>query len=67
MIFDEIAELMESQMEKKTAAQIAAMFNRERKSIYFWRCGCAFRCDIDFVCGLNKLGYDIKLVKITQA
>ncbi len=63
MIFDEIADMMEEQMKKDTAANIARKFNRERKTVYTLSYGCGFRCDLDFVLGLHKLGYDLKLVR----
>lgn len=63
MIFDEIAALMEEQMKKESAANIARKLNRERKAVYNLSYGCGFRCDLDFVLGLHKLGYDIKLVR----
>lgn len=63
MIFDEIADLLESQMKRESAASIGRKFNRERKAIYSLSYGCGFHCDIDFVLGLHRLGYDLKLVE----
>lgn len=66
LIFDDFADLIDEQMKKERAADIAKKFNRERKAVYLWRSGCGFHCDLDFVCGLNRLGYDLKLVKLSQ-
>lgn len=63
MIFDQIASMMEEQMKKDSAANIARKLNRERKMVYNLSYGCGFRCDLDFVLGLHKLGYDLKLVR----
>lgn len=66
LIFDDLADMIEEHMKTESAADIAKKFNRERKTIYSWRNGCGFHCDVDFVCGLNQLGYDLKLVKLSQ-
>lgn len=50
-------------MKKDSAANIARKLNRERKMVYNLSYGCSFRCDLDFVLGLHKLGYDLKLVR----
>ncbi len=64
MIFDEISKLITAQLETMSAREIGRKFNRERKAIYSLRAGCCFHCDVDFVCGLNKLGYDLQLVPL---
>lgn len=64
MIFDEISELITAQLKTMPAREVARKFNRERKTIYSLRAGCGFHCDVDFVCGLNKLGYDLQLVPL---
>lgn len=66
LIFDDFADLLDEQMKKECAADIAKKFNRERKAVYMWRSGCGFNCNVDFVCGLNQLGYELKLVKLSQ-
>lgn len=66
LIFDDLADMIEERMKTESAADIAKKFNRERKTVYMWRSGCGFHCDLDFVCGLNQLGYDLKLVKLSQ-
>lgn len=63
MIFDEIADMIEEERKKDTVINIARRMGRERKMIYTLSYGCGFRCDLDFVLGLHKLGYDLKLVR----
>lgn len=65
LIFDDVADAISECMEKESAADIAKKFNRERKTVYSWRNGCGFHCDVDFICGLNQLGYDLKLTKMS--
>lgn len=66
LIFDDLADMIEEHMKTESAADIAKKFNRERKAVYMWRSGTGFHCDLDFVCGLNQLGYDLKLVNLSQ-
>lgn len=63
LIFDELSDLLEREMQRQPAAQIAKLFNRERKFIYSMRDGCGFHCDLDFICGLRALGYDLVVQK----
>lgn len=66
IIFDDLANLIADTMKKENAAEIGKRFNRDRKAMYYLRDGCGFRCDIDFVCGVRSLGYDLRLVKASQ-
>ena len=63
IVFDDLANLISDTMKKESATDIGKRFNRERKSIFFLRDGCGFRCDADFVIGVRSLGYDLRLVK----
>lgn len=64
MIFDDIADLITIQMQSgQSAERLANIFQVERKTIYNYRNGCCFRLTYDFICGLNRLGYDLALVK----
>lgn len=67
IIFDDLANLIADTMNKESATDIGKRFNRDRKAMYYLRDGCGFRCDIDFVCGVRSLGYDLRLVKASQA
>lgn len=66
IIFDDLANLIADTMKKENAADIGKRFNRDRKAMYYLRDGCGFRCDVDFVCGIRSLGYDLRLVKAPQ-
>lgn len=63
LIFDELGDILEREMQRQTASEIGKQFNRDRKSIYSMRDGCGFRCDFDFICGLRALGYDLVIQK----
>lgn len=67
IIFDDLANLIADTMKKENATDIGKRFNRDRKAMYYLRDGCGFRCDLDFVCGVRSLGYDLRLVKASQA
>lgn len=67
IIFDDLANLIADTMKKESATDIGKRFNRDRKAMYYLRDGCGFRCDLDFVCGVRSLGYDLRLVKASQA
>lgn len=64
MVFDQLADVIDRELASgKTQKQLAAVFGRERKIVYSYGAGCSFRCDLDFVLGLQRLGYDIQIVK----
>lgn len=44
MIFDEISELIAAALETMPSREVAAMFNRDRKSVFTLRDGHSFRC-----------------------
>ena len=67
IIFDDLANLIADTMNKESATDIGKRFNRDRKAMYYLRDGCGFRCDLDFVCGVRSLGYDLRLVKASQS
>ena len=62
MILEDIAVLFESR--KEPAHELARKFGRERKFVYSMKHGCGFHCDVDFICGLYSLGYELKLERI---
>ena len=66
MISDDLSELISHELSHRTAADLAREFNREKKFVYYLENGSSFRCDPDFVCGLNGLGYELRLVKRDQ-
>lgn len=66
MIIDDIADLITELHKKVPAHRIAKIFNRERKWVCAIENGCTMRLDYDLICGLNKLGYDLKLVKMER-
>lgn len=63
MIFDQFAILIERLLKNKTTKEVARIFGKERKWVYSIKNGCCFHLDYNVICGLNKLGYDIKIVK----
>ena len=63
LIFDQLAEVVSSEMAKRPIKSIARLFNRSRGTVYDYSYGCNFVCDMDFVCGLRSLGYDIIITK----
>ena len=62
-IIEDIQELFYSLHAKKTAAEIAQIFNRERKWVYYREQTEVLVIDYDFIAGLNSLGYEIVLRK----
>lgn len=63
MILDDMSDLFEEATARKTAKEIARDFNRNRKWVYQNKNCTYFKVDIDFICGLSSLGYELKLVK----
>lgn len=60
MIFDEIAEVMNSISPRK----ISRMTGLNVSRVEGLRNGCPFKIDYNLVCGLNKMGYDIRIVRM---
>ena len=48
---------------KKTATQIAKIFDKERKWVYSVKNGCNVVLNPEFIGGLSALGYEIVLQK----
>lgn len=64
IIFEQLARVMEEATASGVSCvHLARLFNRNRKAIYSYKNGCGFRCDLDFVMGLQSLGYDIQIIK----
>ena len=63
MILDDIADVIIEARRTKTAKEIARLFSKERKWVFFAQEGCNLRLDYNLVSGLNALGYELKLVK----
>ena len=64
MILEDISNLFEELSAKHTYKEIARNFGRERKFVINMKCGCNFRMNPEFIAGLRKYGYELKLVKI---
>ena len=64
---DEFGDMLFYRLSEETAAQIAARFNRERKTVYNWINGGGIRLNIDFLSGLWSLGYDMAIVQTRPA
>lgn len=62
MIFDEIAEVMNSISPRKISRITGLNISR----ISNLRNGCPFKIDYNLVCGLNKMGYDLRIVPVNQ-
>lgn len=62
MIFDEIAEVMNSMGVRKISNLTGLNISR----IEGLRNGCAFKIDYNLVYGLRKMGYDIKIVPLGE-
>lgn len=63
MIIEDIANLVCSLYQNKTAKEVSRIFGRERKWAYSIMNGTTFLLDYDFIAGLSSLGYELKLVK----
>ena len=63
MITEDIAELIAELHKTKSAAEVAKIFNKERKWVFSIINGCTFRLDYGFIAGLSQLGLELKLVK----
>ena len=64
MVFDQLADIIDRELASgNPQKQLATVFGRERKIVCSYGAGCSFRCDLDFVLGLQRLGYDIQIVK----
>lgn len=63
MILEDIANLIEDEHKKKTATQIAKIFDKERKWVYSVKNGCNVVLNPEFIGGLSALGYEIVLQK----
>lgn len=63
MILKDIANLVCSLYQDKTASEVARIFGRERKWALSIMNGRGFHLDMAFIAGLSSLGYELKLVK----
>ena len=61
MIFDDVANVMNKLPVKK----IQRATGMSRKRIYSLRCGCTFNLDYTIVAALKKMGYEVKLEKVS--
>ena len=64
MILEDISNLFKELSTKHTNKEIARNFGRERKFVINMKCGCNFNMNPEFIAGLRKYGYELKLVKI---
>ena len=60
MIFDDVAEVMES----LPIRRISRLTGLNRARIASLRCGCSFRLDYDLIHALYTMGYELKLEEI---
>ena len=66
MVLEDIADLFEQESKKKTATQLARVFDKERKWVYGVKNGCNVVLNPEFIGGLSALGYEIVLQKKTD-
>jgi len=66
LVFEQLADILSKEMGKRPISAIANDFNKHRTTIYDYSYGCSFLCDLDFICGLRSLGYDLVIVKNKQ-
>lgn len=62
MIFEDVAEIMGSQSVRK----ISRITGLSRGRVQCIRSGCTFTLDYETVAALNRLGYEIKLEKVSR-
>ena len=63
MIIEDIANLICSLYQDKTAKEVSRIFGRERKWAYSVMDGATIHLDYAFIAGLSSLGYELKLVR----
>lgn len=63
LVFEQLAEIISNEMGKHKIAWLADKFNKHRSTVYDYSYGCSFVCDLDFILGLQSLGYDLRIVK----
>lgn len=64
IVFEQLARVIEGANASGVSTNgLARLFNRNRKTIYSYKNGCGFHCDLDFVMGLQSLGYEITITK----
>ncbi|GKH47088.1 hypothetical protein [Anaerotruncus massiliensis (ex Togo et al. 2019)] len=61
MIFDEVSEVMNTIPVKR----IQRLTGMSRKRIYSLRCGCTFNLDYSVVTALKRMGYEVRLEKVS--
>lgn len=63
-IHDVFQDLIKDEAKKTTNETVAKIFNKERKWVIAHKLApLNFVVDADLICGLNALGYELKIVK----
>lgn len=64
MILDDFSDFLNEQSKKTDIERLAALFGKNRKWVSEHKnLPTTFIVDIDFVCGLSSLGYELRIVK----